>query len=98
MTTITHVVLVSWKGGRQAQAEESVRPAIRDFVHTIPDVLSVVEGHSASPEGLENGYDYGFVVTFATAQARDTYLDHPSHLPVAAAIGEAAAQVVVFDI
>jgi stress responsive alpha/beta barrel protein len=98
VTTISHVVLVSWKGGQQAQAEGSVRPAIRDFVQTIPDVVSVVEGHSSSPEGLENGYDYGFIITFATAQARDAYLTHPNHLPVADAIGRAAARVVVFDI
>ena len=98
MTTISHVVLVSWKGGRQARTEEFVRPAVRAFVSTIPDILSVVEGHSSSPEGLENGFQYGFVVTFATAQARDAYLTHPDHLPVAEAIGEAAAQIVVFDI
>jgi hypothetical protein len=35
------------------------------------------------------GY-YGFVVTFATAQAPDAYLDDPSHRPVADAIGAAA--------
>ena len=95
---VSHVVLVAWKSGRQARAEELVRPTIRDFVHTIPDVLSVVEGHSSSPEGLEDGYDYGFVVTFATAHARDVYLAHPSHRPVADAIGNAAARIVVFDI
>jgi hypothetical protein len=98
VTTISHVVLVSWKSGRQAQAEESVRPAVRGFVQTIPDVLAVVEGHSSSPEGLEDGFDYGFIVTFATAHARDTYLTHPSHLPVAEAIGATAAKIVVFDL
>ena len=98
MASISHVVLVSWKSGRQARAEKLVRPAIRAFPQTIPDVLSVVEGHSSSPEGLENGFHYGFVITFAGAPARDAYLTHPSHLPVAEAIGDAAAQVVVFDI
>jgi hypothetical protein len=98
MTSISHVVLVSWKDGRQYQAEELIRPAIRAFTQTIPGVLSAVEGHSSSPEGLENGFDYGFVITFATAQARDIYLTHPAHLPVAEAIGVASTQVVVFDI
>jgi hypothetical protein len=98
VTSISHVVLVSWKSGRQARAEELIRPAIRAFPQTVPDVLSAVEGHSSSPEGLENGFDYGFVITFATAQARDVYLTHPAHLPVAEAIGEAAGQVVVFDV
>jgi hypothetical protein len=98
VTSISHVVLVSWKSGEQIRAEEVVRPAIRGFIRTIPGVLAVVEGHSSSPEGLENGYDYGFVVTFATVQARDAYLDDPSHRPVAEAIGAAAERIVVFDI
>jgi len=93
-----HVVLVSWKSGKGAEVEDVVRPAIRGFVDTVPNVLAVVEGHSSSPEGLEHGYDYGFIVTFATTQARDIYLDHPSHRPVAEAIGAAAEQIVVFDI
>jgi Stress responsive A/B Barrel Domain len=98
VTTISHVVLVSWKSEKQIGAEEAIRPAIRGFVRTIPGALAVVEGHSSSPEGLENGYDYGFVVTFATAQARDAYLDDPSHRPVAEVIGAAAERIVVFDI
>jgi hypothetical protein len=76
VTSISHVVLVSWKSGKEIRAEELVRPAIRGFV----------------------GYDYGFVVTFATAQARDANLDDPSHRPVAGAIGAAAERIVVFDI
>ena len=48
---------------------------------TIPGVLAVVEGHSTSPEGLEGGYHYGFIVTFATPQARDAYLNDPKSLP-----------------
>ena len=95
---ISHVVLVSWQGGQGGDAEASIRPTIRGFVDTIPDVIGVVEGPSTSPEGLEGDFAYGFVVTFASAQARDVYLDHPVHRPVADAIGKAAAGVVVFDI
>ena len=61
-------------------------------------MLTVVEGHSTSPEGLEDGYHYGFVVTFATPQARDAYLNDQNHRPVAEAIGAAAERIVVFDI
>ena len=98
MNPVNHVVLVSWNEGAAAGAEDFVRPAIRDFRERIPGVLAVAEGHSSSPEGLEGGYQYGFVVTFATAQARDEYLDHPVHRPVADAIGAAASRIVVFDI
>lgn len=95
---MSHVVLVSWASGRQEGAEAYVRPALRDFVGTIPGVLSVEEGHSSSPEGMEGGYDYGFVVTFDSAEARDAYLDHPVHRPVGEAIGASAERIVVFDI
>ena len=63
VTAISHIVLVSWKSGSHSAVEDLVRPAIRGFVDTIPDVQSVVEGHSSSPEGLEDYFDYGFVVT-----------------------------------
>jgi hypothetical protein len=98
VTAISHIVLVTWKSGSQVAAEDLVRPAIRGFVDTIPDVESVVEGPSVSPEGLEDGFEYGFVVTFASTQARDAYLDDPVHRPVAEAIGTAAKRIAVFDI
>jgi hypothetical protein len=97
VTSIGHVVLVSWKSGQQIHAEELVQPSVRGF-GTIPGVLAVVEGHSTSPEGLEEGYHYGLIVTFATWQTRDAHLNAPNHRPVAEAIGAAAERIVVFDI
>ena len=96
--TTTHVVLVSWRDGAAEEAERVVRPLVADFTRTIPDVLDVVEGHSSSPEGLEDGFDYALVVTFASPQARDVYLDHPNHQPVSEAIRAGADRVVVFDV
>lgn len=96
--TTTHVVLVSWRDGEAEEAERVVRPLVADFRNTIPDVLAVVEGHSTSPEGLEGEFDYALVITFASAEARDAYLPHPAHRPVADAIGAHADRVVVFDL
>lgn len=98
MSAVCHVVLVSWKSGAGGSAEQVIRPAARGFVDSIPGVLAVSEGPSSSPEGLEGGYDYGLVVTFASGPARDAYLDDPQHVPVAEAIRAAAERVVVFDI
>jgi hypothetical protein len=98
VTQVTHIVLLSWKSGRASVAEESIRPAIRAFTDTMPGVADVVEGHSSSPEGLEDGYDYGFVITFDSAQARDSYLTDSRHQVVADAIGVNAQRIVVFDI
>lgn len=96
--TTTHVVLVSWRDGEADAAEAVVRPLVVDFPQTIPDVVSVGEGRSTSPEGLEGEFDYALVVTFASPEARDAYLPHPAHQPVAEAIGAHAERVVVFDV
>jgi hypothetical protein len=98
MSHVTHVVLVSWASGLTTEAEESIRSAIRNLGETIPGIGSLVEGHSSSPEGLENGHDYGFVVTFDDANARDSYVTDPRHRVVADVIGRSAQRIVAFDI
>lgn len=98
MAQVIHVVLVRWREDADADAREAVRAGVRGLRTAIPGVLAVEEGPSVSPEGLEQGNDYGFVVTFLDASARDAYLPHPDHLEVAAAIGRAAERVTVFDV
>lgn len=49
-------------------------------------MLVVVEGN-LEPRGAEDGYDYAFVVTFATAQACDAYSTTRVPPGVAVAIG-----------
>lgn len=98
MSAVRHVVLVRWRPDADEAAREGVRAGVRGLATTVPGIRSLEEGPSVSPEGLEQGNDYGFVVTFEDAAARDAYLPHPEHLVVADAIGAAAAQVTVFDV
>jgi hypothetical protein len=98
MAAVTHVVLVRWRADADDATRAAVRAGVRGLAGPIPGVLGIEEGPSVSPEGLEQGHDYGFVVTFADAAARDAYLPHPAHLVVAEAIGRAADGVTVFDI
>lgn len=98
MTQVIHVVLVRWRGDADAGAREAVRAGVRGLRRAIPGVLAIEEGPSVSPEGLEQGNEYGFVVTFQDAAARDAYLPHPAHLVVAEAIGRATERVTVFDV
>ncbi|RCK69637.1 Dabb family protein [Desertihabitans brevis] len=98
MSQVTHVVLVEWEPGREDVVEESVRPAIRGMADTIPGIVDLVEGHSSSPEGLEDGLGYGLVVTFADAAARDAYLVDERHTGVGAQIQANARRIVVVDV
>lgn len=95
---VTHIVLIRWSNESSEATQEEVAQRVRDLGDRIDGIRSVVEGPSNSPEGLERGYDYGFVITFDDVAARDAYLPHPEHSPVAALIGTAAEEVLVFDL
>lgn len=95
---IVHVVLTRWRPDTPDEALAEMADIIRSFQTEIPRVVSVVQGPSVSTEGLESGFEWALVVTFESAAARDGYLDHPTHRPVAAIIGEWAERLVVFDL
>ena len=98
MSSVVHVVLVEWGADTPDSVKEAARDAARGFPSQIEGVLSVVEGPSVSPEGLEGGLDYGLVITFADAAARDAYLPHPVHRVLGDLIGQHSARVIVYDI
>ena len=51
--------------------------ALTGLPERIDGIESVRFGSSSSPEGLEQGYDYAFLITFTDEHARDRYLPHP---------------------
>ena len=91
-------MLTEWRANAPSEALAEMSEIIARFEAEITGVVSVVEGASVSTEGLESGFEWALVVTFESAGARDGYLDHPTHLPVAALIGEWAERLVVFDL
>lgn len=95
---IVHVVLVRWAATAPPDVAGLVDGAVGPVRDTIPGVLEVAHGPSVSVEGLEQGYDYGLYVRFADAAARDAYLPHPAHAPVADLITTHADTFVVFDL
>ncbi|MET0989751.1 MAG: Dabb family protein [Glaciihabitans sp.] len=95
---VIHVVLVRWKPVvRPADLAELTELAVA-LPDTIPGVRAVHCGPSTSPEGLEDGFEWALVVNFESTSARDNYLPHPAHQPVAQLISRLAERVVVFDV
>jgi hypothetical protein len=95
---IDHIVLLALREGvTEAQLARfgELLAALPERIHGIEYVRS---GPSDSPEGLEQGYAYGFVVGFVDEAARDRYLPHPEHVPVSAMAQQLAERVLVFDI
>ncbi len=96
--SVVHVVLVRWNSGVSRAKLDELTELAGAFPDTIPGVLAVHCGPSTSPEGLEGGFEWALVVSFGSSSARDDYLPHPAHQPVAQLISRLAEQVVVFDV
>ncbi len=70
---------------------------MRSMVGRIPGLLDMIHGPYDSPEGLDDGFTHGFVMTFESAAARDAYLPCPEHERVKAIVVPCLERVVVFD-
>ncbi|MDN3495736.1 Dabb family protein [Planococcus sp. APC 4015] len=93
-----HVVLVRWKPDVGEADLHELTESTLAMKDVIPGVLAVHCGPNSSPEGLGGGYDWALVVSFESSSARDEYLSHAAHQPVAALISRLAESVVVFDV
>ncbi len=50
------------------------------MVGQIPGLLKIEHGPHKSEEGLDDGLEYVFCMTFDSFESRDTYLTHPVHM------------------
>ncbi len=95
---VDHVVLLELRAGVTDADLAAFGESLAGLPSKIDGIQYVRYGPSTSPEGLERGYTYGFVVGFVDAAARDRYLPHPEHAPVSAMAQRIAERVLVFDI
>ena len=103
--TVTHFVTFKLKP-EVASSEEKrhkIHVDILDLKTTClkegaPYILELTGGKQCSPEGLDKGFDLGYVVTFATISDRDYYLDEcPTHQEFKKNIKPLVEDVFVFD-
>jgi hypothetical protein len=95
---VDHVVLLALREGVTEAELAHFGERLAALPERIDGIECVRHGPSSSPEGLERGYGYGFLVRFADAAARDRYLPHPEHAPVSALAQRLAERVLVFDL
>ncbi len=96
MKKIYHLVLVKFPATKAHRMADLV-VALEKLRKLVPGFVSCTGGPYASPEGLNQGYTHGFVMTFTDAGARDTYLTHPEHDKLKAAFLPDLEGVVAFD-
>ena len=95
---IIHVVRVAGAPTTPPDLADRLEEAVQRVREAVPGIVEATHGPSVSVEGLERGFDHGLYVRFADAAARDAYLPHPAHLPLADLITAHAANLVVFDL
>ncbi len=97
MPKVKHIALAKFKEGTSEEQIQTVFDAILDITESIPGIEDYVSGPYSSPEGLNQGYTHGLIMTFTDAAARDAYLPHPEHERVKALLVQLLDSIVVFD-
>jgi Stress responsive A/B Barrel Domain len=101
MPQVKHIVLVRFKPQTTREEIAEIFESLDDLQAKIPGIVDICSGPYESPEGLHKGFTHAFIVTFADAECRDRYLEHPDHEVVKQLIvrqlGGGLADVVAFD-
>ena len=97
MGEVKHVVLLKFKSGTTPQQISGFFKKLAGLKDHIPGIREFIGGPYSSPEGLNQGYTHGFIMTFSDAAARDGYLPHPVHEQVKGEIVPHVEALVAFD-
>jgi len=94
---IRHFGIFKFKPGVSAGQIETCCSAMKGMVGRIPGLLDVEFGPYDSPEGLNEDFTHGFIMTFDSAESRDRYLPHREHERVKEVVVPCLDRVIVFD-
>ena len=76
---VKHVVVFKFKADATPAQIKETTDFFKSLKDKIPGIVSFEHGSNISPEGLDQGFDHVYLVTFENAAARDAYLPHPDH-------------------
>jgi Stress responsive A/B Barrel Domain len=92
-----HVVLFGFGKAESPAAIAEVIRRYADLKALVPDIDDFEWGENSSPEGLDHGHSHVFLLTFASAQAREASLVHPDHAAFANWVQPFVSAVTVLD-
>lgn len=97
MPQIQHMALFKFKPEVTAEKITQLFRLLAELQQLIPGITYFASGSYSSPEGLNQGYTHGFLMTFESVVARDAYLPHPEHERVKAELSMCIDNLLVFD-
>jgi len=93
---VYHIVLLTFRPGYEEQWQPLLK-ALEALRGKISGMTSLCGGPYDSPEGFNQGYTHGLLMTFADRASRNTYLTHPDHEKVKADFLPLVEKAVAFD-
>ncbi len=97
MPQIQHMVLVQMKPDVTPEKITQLFDALAQLQQLIPGITYFAGGAYSSPEGLNQGYTHGFLMTFESVDTRNNYLPHPEHERVKAELLKCIDGAIAFD-
>jgi hypothetical protein len=97
MSKVKHVALFKFKEGTTQEYIDQAFEKLLELSESIDGIEDYVSGINNSPEGLNQGYTHGFVMTFSDAAARDAYVANPDHERVKTEVLPGIESIVIFD-
>ena len=97
MPQIQHMVLFKIKPEVAPEEIAKLFGELAKLQQLIPGITYFAGGPYSSPEGANQGYTHGFLTTFESVDARNTYLPHPEHERVKAILLACVDRVIAFD-
>lgn len=94
---LRHVVLFGWKGKADTAAINNIVTAFKALPSQIKTIKSFEWGVNNSPEKLNQGLTYCFLLTFTSEKDRDDYLVHPAHKAFTQLLPNVLEKVTVLD-
>jgi hypothetical protein len=95
MARLRHVVLIRFKPETASDQIRAIESAFAGLQTKIGGIEALEWGTNCSPEGKDQGFSHCFLLTFASAAARDGYLPHPDHQAFSALLRPHVDQVLV---
>lgn len=94
---VQHILLLKIKPEVTPEKITQLFNLLAELQQLIPGITYFKGGPYSSPEGLNQGYTHGFIMTFESVDARNAYLPHPEHERVKAELLPCIDSVIAFD-
>ncbi|HEX7646030.1 MAG TPA: Dabb family protein [Noviherbaspirillum sp.] len=95
--TLRHVVLFSYTPGTSPEQRQRIADDFASLPGKIPAVRAFEYGDNCSPENLNDGFEYCFMLSFHSEGERDAYLVHPEHAAFVERLKPWLAKALVVD-